>query len=158
MQSITVGPDVASATSNVKTPQSGITLDEVARARPPHGNGAPSRTRSHYDRVLALLRERGSAGVLSSELYDAPKLFGRSPRNRVSELRQDGCLIETVPAGSSVVRYILIRDSNGAAPPGHTSSVSDSQDWYTAQTGKSRATVEPSGCTTGLPLFDAAVR
>ena len=96
--------------------------------------------------------------MLSSELYDAPELYGRSPRNRVSEMRQDGCLIETVPAGASVVRYILIRDSNGAAPQCHTSSVSDSKDWYTAQTGKSRANVAPSADASGLPLFDAGVR
>src|SRR5712671_3238499 len=78
------------------------TLGEVAESRPPRATGAPSRTRSHYDRILALLRERGPAGVLSSELYDAPHLFGRSPRNRISELRRDGHLIKTLHAGASV--------------------------------------------------------
>jgi len=125
------------------------TPEQVRRARPPRGNGAPSRTRSHYDRILLLLRDRGPAGVLSSELYDAPELYGRSPRNRVSEMRQDGCLIETTPAGASVVRYILIRDGEGAAP---TSPAS--QDWYERQAGKPRAVVLPE--KDDLPLFNRA--
>jgi len=133
------------------------TLEEVGRARPPRGNGAPSRTRSHYERILALLRERGPAGVLSSELYDAPNLYGRSPRNRISEMRQDGHLIETAPASASVVRYVLIRDCEGAAPPSECAAVSpnpvSNADWFTA-TGKPR----PSSYTTGLPLFDPEVR
>src|SRR5438876_10084982 len=83
------------------------TFGDVAESRPPRGSGAPSRTRSHYDRILALLRERGPAGVLSSELYDQPHLFGRSPRNRISEMRRDGHLIKTLPAGASVVCYVL---------------------------------------------------
>lgn len=104
-------------TVNYFSPQSNPSLEEVAQARPPRGSGAPSRSRSHYDRILALLRERGPAGVLSSELYDQPHLFGRSPRNRISELRQDGHLIKTLPAGASVVRYVLLRDSNGTPAP-----------------------------------------
>ena len=86
-------------------------MSEVEQARPHHGQGAPSRNRSHYDRILTLLRERGPAGVLSSELYDAPYLYGRSPRNRISELRKDGHLIQTVPAGASVVRYVLTHEN-----------------------------------------------
>ena len=88
------------------------TLREVAESRPPHGSGAPARTRSHYERILALLRERGPGGVLSSELYDQPRFFGRSPRNRVSELRKSGHLIKTEPAGASVVRYILVSENS----------------------------------------------
>jgi hypothetical protein len=68
-------------------------------------------------------------------------------------MRQDGHLIETAPASASVVRYILIRDSNGAAPP---SPARASQDWYTAQTGKPRAVVLPE--KDDLPLFGQAVR
>lgn len=141
---------------NPPTEQYPPTPSEIARSRPPRGNGAPSRTCSHYGHILSLLRERGPAGVLSSELYDAPELYGRSPRNRTSEMRQDGCLVETVPAGASTVRYILIRDSEGAAP---TSPVSDPEtsgprDWYTIATGKSRPAVGPSNYTTDLPLFD----
>src|SRR5438128_11647178 len=97
MQHITIGSDVASATSNAKTQQSGITLDELAKARPKRGSGVPARCASHKSAILALLRERGSNGVLSSELYDNPHLYGRSPRNRISELRKpDGCLIQTI--------------------------------------------------------------
>lgn len=92
------------------------TLEEVAECRPPRRSGAPSRTRSHYDRILALLRECGSAGVLSSDLYDAPELFGRSPRNRISELRKAGHLIKTLPAGGPVVRYVLTHENPSPAP------------------------------------------
>jgi hypothetical protein len=93
------------------------TLAEIAESRPHRGSGAPSRTRSHYERILALLRERGSNGVLSSELYDAPHLYGRSPRNRISEMRQDGNLIKTIPAGASVVRYVLAHENPASALP-----------------------------------------
>ncbi len=93
-----------------------ITLENVAESRPPRGIGAPSRTRSHYERILALLRERGPAGVLSSELYDSPELYGRSPRNRISELRRDGHLIKTLPAGASVVRYVLTHENPSPTP------------------------------------------
>lgn len=91
-------------------------LEEVAESRPPRGSGAPSRTRSHYARILALLRDRGPAGVLSSELYDAPDSYGRSPRNRISEMRKNGHLIKTVPASASVVRYVLAHENTAYAP------------------------------------------
>src|SRR5437762_10541053 len=92
------------------------TLGEVAESRPPRATGAPSRTRSHYERILALLRERGPAGVLSDELYDSPALYGRSPRNRISELRRDGHLIKTLPVGASVVRYVLTHENPSPTP------------------------------------------
>jgi len=110
-------PENKTYRNTIQVDSSRPTLAEIAQSRPPRAAGAPLRTRSHYDRILALLRERGSAGVLSSELYDAPELYGRSPRNRISELRQDGHLIKTLPAGGSVVRYILLRDSNGTPAP-----------------------------------------
>jgi hypothetical protein len=92
------------------------TLSEVARAKPHRGSGAPGRCASHKDAILALLRERGPQGVLSSELYDSPEKFGRSPRNRISELRAGGCLISGEPRGASDWHYVLIRDSEGAKP------------------------------------------
>jgi len=92
------------------------TLSEVADSRPPRASGAPERTRSHYEKILALLKERGAAGVLSSELYDAPHMYGRSPRNRVSELRRDGHLIKTVHVGTSVVRYVLAHENPSPTP------------------------------------------
>ena len=95
--------------------QSNISIEEMSDSRPPRPSGAPSRTRSHYSRILALLIERGPAGVTSAELYDAPHLFGRSPRNRISELRQDGHLIKTVQVSASTVRYILT--AANPAPP-----------------------------------------
>lgn len=88
-----------------------VSFEELAQARPPRGSGAPSRTKSHYARILALLREHGGSGVLSSELYDRPELYGRSPRNRISEMRKDGYLIKTIPAGTSTVRYVLVSQS-----------------------------------------------
>lgn len=91
--------------------QSNPSLEEIAESRPPRAFGAPSRTKSHYQRILALLRERGSAGILSSELYDAPDLYGRSPRNRISEIRKSGHLIKTVQFSASVVRYVLLHEN-----------------------------------------------
>jgi hypothetical protein len=125
------------------SPQSNPTLEELGKARPPRSSGAPSRTKSHYDRILALLRERGSSGVLSSELYDAAHLYGRSPRNRISELRHDGHLIKTVPAGSSVVRYVLAHENPS---PVERPPAKPAVEW------------EDRPRITGLPLFDLAVR
>jgi hypothetical protein len=125
--------------STIQSETSRPSLAEVAQARPPRGSGAPSRSRSHYDRILALLRERGPAGVLSSELYDQPHLFGRSPRNRISEMRRDGHLIKTLPAGASVVRYVLLHEN---ASPTPRLPVKPAVEW------KDRPRV------TGLPLFD----
>lgn len=70
----------------------------------------PGRVRSHYDRILDLLRERGATGVLSSELYDNPQLYGRSPRNRVSEMRRDGFEIRTITVSASTVKYVLLHE------------------------------------------------
>jgi len=91
-------------------------LSEVGRARPQRGFGVPARCVSHKAAILALLRKRGPQGVLSSELYDSPENFGRSPRNRVSELRAEGFLIEGKPHGSSDWWYRLIRDKDGEKP------------------------------------------
>jgi Helix-turn-helix domain len=138
------------------------TLGEVAESRPPRGSGAPSRTRSHYDRILALLRERGAAGVSSAELYDSPHLYGRSPRNRVSEMRADGHLIQTVPTGASVVRYILTHENPSPTPrkqakPAEQRPLRRKIEYQTA-TGKPRADVAPEESTSDdLPLF-AGVR
>jgi hypothetical protein len=92
------------------------TLREVTKAKPRPGAGAPSRTKSHYSAILQLLKDRGEQGVLSSELYGRPELFGRSPRNRISELRKHGHLIEGKPHGASDWFYRLIRDNAGSKP------------------------------------------
>lgn len=107
----------------------GPTLAEVAQARPRRGTGAPSRCASHKSAILALLRDREPQGVLGSELYNSPEKFGRSPRNRISELRGEGHLIEGKPHGSSDWWYRLIRDNAGAKP------LSDSPDWYEREHG-----------------------
>jgi hypothetical protein len=128
--------------------QTNITVTEVSQARPRRGAGVPSRCASHKSAILALLRERGEQGILGSELYDAPHLYGRSPRNRISELRHDGHLIEGRPHGSSDWFYQLIRDNTGAKPERKKSS----GDWYQDVTGHER----PSGVQTSGPLFAQA--
>jgi hypothetical protein len=70
----------------------------------------PARTDSQRARILSLLRERGAAGVLASELYDQPLRFGRSPRNRLSELRKAGFRIVGEARGSSDWHYTLIAE------------------------------------------------
>ena len=147
------------------------TVEQLGQAIPLRGIGAPARSRTHYERILALLRERGPAGVLASELYDAPSLYGRSPRNRISELRQDGHLISGNARGASDWHYVLIRENESPTPrrsrPGkaeqlslpatpkmketmerverddfYESRGSDSADWYTRETGKIRPSVD----------------
>jgi hypothetical protein len=92
------------------------TLDEVAKALPKSGSGAPARCTSHKENILRLLRERGPEGVLGSELYARPELYGRSPRNRVGELRQSGHLIEGKSHGSSDWHYVLSHENPSPTP------------------------------------------
>jgi hypothetical protein len=121
--------------------------------------GAPSRTRSHFERILALLRERGAQGVSGSEMYDAPHLFGRSPRNRVSEIRAvfGKQSVETIPVGEHDCRYVwhpenvtgsLERPARRRAKQlvlavDTPATGADSADWYARATGKARPTVAP---------------
>ena len=126
--------------------QRNTTFDELAQAMPRRASGAPGRSRSHYEAILELLRERGPQGVLGSELYSRPDLYGRSPRNRISELCKDGHLIEGKPHGSSDWFYRLIRDNAGAKPQ------AESSDWYERATGRPL----PQLCKddfSALPLF-----
>lgn len=116
-----------------------ISLEQIAQAIPERGRGAPSRARSHYERILALLRERGPAGVNGSELYAAPHLYGRSPRNRISELRKDGHLIEGKPRSGNDWHYRLITPDSG--------------DWYERSTGRERPQDPPPDFG---PLFSTA--
>jgi hypothetical protein len=111
----------------------------------PNGKTWRERSHSHYQNILDLLRARGPAGVLSSELYDCPGKFGRSPRNRVSELRRDGFSIQTVHVNASTVRYVLLAGRAEQPAP---------RDWYEEQTGRARVHVVPAKSTTeDLPLF-----
>lgn len=118
------------------------TIERIRQALPPRSTGAPEHTWSHYTRILALLRERGPVGVLSSELYDAPDLYGRSPRNRISEIRRDGHLVQTIPVGAAVVRYILTHENPSPTPRPARRKVeqqpfAESDDWF----GKPRPVV-----------------
>jgi hypothetical protein len=123
---------------------------EGRKSRPlfaPADSSWRARAESHYGNILALLRARGPAGILSSELYDCPEKFGRSPRNRVSELRRDGFSIQTVHVNASTVRYVLLAD-HGERP------ATAPRDWYEKQTGKPRAGAVPDKSAIGdLPLF-----
>src|SRR5262244_1394980 len=129
-----------------------VTLNELAKASPHRGKGAPSRCTSHKSAILALFLERGPRGVLSSELYESPEKFGRSPRNRISELRADGALISGEPRGSSDWHYVLLRDAEGKKPK------ADSPDWYEREHGRRPSSAPQQQQTPDLPLFDEAVR
>lgn len=97
------------------------------------------RAESHYSNILELLRTRCSAGVRSDELYNCPEKYGRSPRNRISEMRAKGFKIRTEHINSSTVLYVLDEGP---------------RDWYEEQIGQRRAPVVPHDSTTDdLPLF-----
>jgi hypothetical protein len=128
-----------------RTKRASPTLAEVTQARPRRGTGAPARCGSHKAAILALLGERGPQGVLGSELYNFPERFGRSPRNRISELRKEGCLISGELRGTSDWHYVLLRDSTGDKPS------PSSSDWFELSTGKPRP--KPEMPRSNLPLF-----
>jgi hypothetical protein len=125
--------------------------EQIEQGKPRRPRGAPARTRSHYDAILALLRERGPRGVLGSELYDAPHLYGRSPRNRISEIRadlkKDGDFWEIAgeARGGSDWHYVL-------------RSKKSSSDWYERATGQPRPGQAPRVSHDDLPLFAGALR
>ena len=81
------------------------------------------RARSHYKNIAQLLRQRGEMGlgVRASELYAHAELYGRSPRNRISELKnRDGWNIGSKPYGegsSSDWFYFLRADNTGREYP-----------------------------------------
>ena len=86
-------------------------------------------------RFFPYFRERGWRGVLGSELYNQPLTFGRSPRNRISELRKEGFDIKGEPRGGSDWHYWL-----------DNSKIQRLESW------QDRPRV------TGLPLFDSVHR
>jgi hypothetical protein len=77
------------------------------------------RARSHYQNISDLLRERAEQGlgVKGSELYAHPDLYGRSPRNRISELKKDGWSIGSKPAGGADWFYFLRSDNSDHVYP-----------------------------------------
>ncbi len=89
---------------------------DLRRCLPQRGRGAPARTASHKENIRRLLVERGPQGVRGSELYSRPDLYGRSPRNRISELRAEGALIEGKPHGGADWWYQLVRERKDVEP------------------------------------------
>jgi hypothetical protein len=75
------------------------------------------RAQTHYQNILDLLRERGPRGVTSEELYADAVRYGRSPRNRISEIRARGFHVETIHLQRDVVRYVL-HAADPPRPPG----------------------------------------
>lgn len=77
---------------------------------------------SHKENIAGLLKQRGEQGlgIRSSELYSRPDLYGRSPRNRVSELcNQHNWKIGSKPYGDSDWFYWLRSDNTGKEYPTH---------------------------------------
>lgn len=101
--------------------------------------------------ILVRLKEAGTAGVLSRELYDDPQCrYGRSPRNRISELKAQGFIIEKRWEGREY-RYILRQEpEKPRALPNYYAQKPLSRDWYERQTGQPRAAVAAQNF---LPLF-----
>jgi len=77
------------------------------------------RARSHYENIRELLKQRAEQGlgVRSSELYQEPHLYGRSPRNRISELKRRGWDIAGKSYGDSDWFYWLRSDDTGREYP-----------------------------------------
>jgi hypothetical protein len=92
----------------------------------PSRNGIPARAHNQQLAVLAKLCERGSLGVLSSELYAEPLVFGRSPRNYISVLRRQGFDIHGESRGESDWHYVLLTKPSLA-------------DWYEEATNEQAA-------------------
>jgi Helix-turn-helix domain len=114
-------------------------------------NGPPSRASSQRQRILERLRHAGPQGILASEFYDDPLCrFGRSPRNRVSELRAMGHKISGEWESKVDFRYTLIEETEAPkALPDY--SAQKKLDWYERQTGHARPEVSPVSLG---PLFD----
>jgi len=113
--------------------------------------GPPPTATSQRERILERLRAAGARGVLASELYDDPQCrYGRSPRNRISELRAIGHKITGEWEGKINFRYTLIEETPApkAVPDYRTQK---KLDWYERHTGQLRP-----GARAGTPgsLFD----
>ncbi len=84
-----------------------------------HSRSWRGRTRSHYANIAELLKQRGEQGlgIRGSELYSDVERFGRSPRNRISELRRDGWSIGGKASGDADWFYWLRSDNAGRTYP-----------------------------------------
>ena len=113
--------------------------------------GPPSTALSQRQRILERLRDAGRRGVLAAEFYDdAQCRYGRSPRNRISELRAMGHRITGEWESKIDFRYTLIEEiPTPKALPDYNAQ--KKLDWYERQTGQSR----PHCTNTNLgPLFE----
>ena len=113
--------------------------------------GPPPTATSQRELILEGLRAAGARGVLAAEFYDdAQCRYGRSPRNRISELRAMGHKITGEWEGKINFRYTLIEET-----PAHKSlpdyNAQKKLDWYEQHSGQPRP-----GARVGTPgsLFD----
>jgi hypothetical protein len=113
--------------------------------------GPPSRTNSQRQRILERSRDAGARGVLAAEFYDDPLCrYGRSPRNRVSELRAMGHKIVGEWETKVDFRYTLIEETQAPkALPDY--GAQKKLDWNEQETGHSRPPASPARLG---PLFD----
>ncbi|HXM93102.1 MAG TPA: hypothetical protein VOA64_02435 [Candidatus Dormibacteraeota bacterium] len=80
------------------------TLEFIGSTSPRQGNSSlPHRSIAQRDRILALLRERGSAGVSNVELNAIAFHYG----GRRFELRKAGFVIDTIRKGDSIFTFVL---------------------------------------------------
>ena len=113
--------------------------------------GPPPTATSQRQRILERLRDAGHRGVLAAALYDDPQCrYGRSPRNRISELRAMGHKITGEWEGKVNFRYTLIEETQAPkALPDY--GAQKNLDWYQRQTGQSRP---GTSHTNPGPLFE----
>ncbi len=109
--------------------------------------GPPPTANSQRQRILERLREAGPHGILAAEFYDDPLCrYGRSPRNRVSELRAMGHKITGEWESRVDFRYKLVEETPAPkALPNY--GAQKKLDWYEKTTGRARP-------TNFGPLFD----
>lgn len=125
-----------------------MNFELLEQARPLRPDGPPERSHAHYFNVLAILRDRGVEGILATDLYNCPEKYGRSPRNRISELRRDGHLISGKWEGKDAFRYVLLRENPDPKPKRaqriRTEQRPLADDWYEQKTGHARPTITPA--------------
>ena len=92
---------------------------ETPTAQSLHNSRWRERARSHKENIAELLKQRAEQGlgVRSSELYQEPHLYGRSPRNRISELKQRGWNVGGKSYGDADWFYWLRSDDTGREYP-----------------------------------------
>src|SRR5690348_1428915 len=84
-----------------------------------HSQDWRKRATGHCANIAALLIERAQQGmcVQGSFLYAHPELYGRSPRNRISELNRRGWDIGSKPGEHGCSCYWVRHDDTGRGYP-----------------------------------------